>query len=199
MKSIRFLNGYKLIYMPEHPSAMTSSNWVGYIYEHRLLMEEELGRALLPDEHVHHLNGVKSDNRRSNLIVLSRAHHSRLHAWISEGAVSHERTEQNGENSGEPSSKEQPMCIVCGLTLQGTQKKFCSTYHYMIASRKVERPSIETLLKEVSEMGLSGTGRKYGVSGNAVKKWVKNIEFEKAILSRASSTLEEGAQTSGEV
>lgn len=39
----------------------------GRIYEHILVMSEKLGRSLLPGESVHHLNGVRDDNRPENL------------------------------------------------------------------------------------------------------------------------------------
>ena len=39
--------------------------------------------------------------------------------------------------------------------------------------RKVERPPYEQLLAEIAALGYSGTGRKYGVSDNAVRKWVR--------------------------
>jgi len=60
---IKDKSGYILLFRPNHPFANNS----GYVREHRLKMEEHLGRYLRPKEKVHHKNGVLDDNRIENL------------------------------------------------------------------------------------------------------------------------------------
>jgi len=47
--------------------------------EHRVVMEQIIGRPLSADEIVHHINGNKADNRPENLSIESRATHNREH------------------------------------------------------------------------------------------------------------------------
>jgi len=126
-----------------------------------------------------HINGINTDNRIDNLRILCPNCHSQTSTFTN-------KKRNNLIN----------YCIECGIGKKFKRKKCVECYkkniekknnekivnngftknqkEYHLKSRKVERPSKETLIDEVKELGYCGTGRKYGVSDNCIRKWIKS-------------------------
>jgi len=146
------LNGYTLIYIPDHPRCMKTRSYNGWIYEHVAVAEGFLNRPLNADEHVHHLDFNKSNNHPSNLLVLLASQHAKLHSYLIRG------------------SKTWNKCLSCG---DDTNRKYCSL-KCVPGKRKVQnRPDREHLLKLLDSNSFVAVGKMFGVSDNTIRKWLK--------------------------
>lgn len=109
---------------------------------------------------LHHIDGNSKNNSIENLQVVCPNCHS--------------QTVNYKNKRWENYEKKKYYCIVCGREL----KTNCATQMCLYCSsksrRKADRPSYESLLNDIQTLGYCGTGRKYGVSDNAVRKWIKS-------------------------
>lgn len=84
--------GYVLVKCPAHPHASKD----GYVREHRLVMEHEIGRYLRPEEEVHHEDGNPRNNDPHNLrLFANHADHMR-YEWAQRWREQYHRQRQDG-------------------------------------------------------------------------------------------------------
>lgn len=72
-------HGYVLVRVGrDHPLAFGN----GYVYEHHLVWISAGNPPIEEDETLHHINGIKSDNRIGNLELLERSEHGEIHSEL---------------------------------------------------------------------------------------------------------------------
>lgn len=75
-KGQKIVQGYILVLLQPDSPYFPMANHRHYVFEHRLVIAKSLGRCLTKTEHVHHLNGIKTDNRLNNLKLVSHFDHA---------------------------------------------------------------------------------------------------------------------------
>ena len=116
-----------------------------------------------------HINGIPNDHRLENLRILCPNCAATL------------KTHCGRKNLRSRAR----MCDGCGeeFTAKYRTHRFCSRTcgqrfgrHAGERFRRVDRPPYQELIIEIDELGYAAVGRKYGVSDNAIRKWVRFYE-----------------------
>jgi len=102
-----------------------------------------------------HINGVPDDHRKENLRLLCPNCNSQTDTFAG-------RKNRKCPKCGDPRGPKGTHCQPCANTITMTQRRKIKT-----------RPSKGELRKLVKEHGYCGTGRLFGVSDNAIRKWLK--------------------------
>ena len=97
--------------------------------------------------------------------------HSQTDTYCKSSIISNKSELKKEKYSNKDIQKDKKYC-KCGVEIK-RKSNSCKDCH-IISLRKVERPSLDVLLKDIKEIGYKGTGRKYGVSDNSIRKWIKN-------------------------
>jgi hypothetical protein len=118
-----------------------------------------------------HINGIATDNRLGNLQIVC----PNCAATLATHCGRNVRVAR--------------LCASCGRGFhpKGRHQRFCShscgghseaSLESQVAARRVQRPPGAQLLREIAATSYVAVGRKYGVSDNAIRKWVRAYERE---------------------
>jgi|LauGreDrversion4_2_1035121.scaffolds.fasta_scaffold212111_3 hypothetical protein len=70
-------------------------------------------------------------------------------------------------------------CVVCGGVKKDKYSKQCTKCQHFSKRKVIERPTYVQLMLDVEELGYTRSGKKYGVSDNTIRKWLKSFKKEK--------------------
>jgi hypothetical protein len=137
-----------------------------------------------------HVNGVPTDNRLENLQIVC----PNCAATLDTHCGRKNRRDRRPRN-----------CLWCGgeFIPKYSSHRYCSPAcgnhsrgprEPRPERRKVERPSYDQLMVDVGSMSFVAVGRKYGVSDNAVRKWIRWYEYERE-MEQTEETGEQDART----
>lgn len=167
MKGPRKNNGYIMTYHPEANGAITSGRNIGYVYEHRYVMEANIGHKLQDNEVVHHIDGNKLNNHPDNLIWMDIGQHTKLHNRLKQLENGTEVSDKKCLNCGKPISRRNN---YCGAECKETM---------MLRRKKDKLEKFHAALDAYIHSGMNYTiaGKMLGVTNNCIKSRINHITF----------------------
>ena len=170
-KEISMVNGYRMVYLPDHPEAVRSGAMKGYVYEHRLVAEQFMGRPLSDDEDVHHLDGNRANNLNRNLLVLETGQHLKLHTWLKQNTIT--------PIPGSKVDREQEVKYCkCGTQISN-DAEYCSAECTKSDKKVIPPITSEELDKLIWSKPTTKVAKDLNVSDTAVAKLCKKLGVQK--------------------
>lgn len=124
-----------------------------------------------------HINGDRHDNRIENLRIVCPNCNATLETHCRGLKICNKNNRHDQCSCGGLKRKKSEMCINCyrnkiseNNEVNKKEKKDRKE------TRKVKRPPHHILINEIKELGYVATGKKYGVSDNSIRKWIKMYE-----------------------
>lgn len=140
--------------------------------EHRCeccMLNEWLGEPI-PLE-LDHIDGDHYNNTIENLKILCPNCHAKTPTYRGKNKRSKNSQTLKNKNQIEQTKKIYK-CYSCETQLKGKCKTSLCSSCYSKSQRKVQRPPKEQLIKEIQQTSYLAVGKKYGVSDNAIRKWI---------------------------
>lgn len=165
-------NGYVLVYLPNHPRAMSN----GCVYEHIIQAERKLGRFLGEEEVVHHKDRNRMNNNLDNLMIFKT---SKDHSSYHGGAA----IRKEGDVYVAIQEDKKRTCPICGKAHIGKNSKMCIDCRNKEKAKNIpEKDKNYRIVKK--GFPYTQIGKLYGVSDNAVREWCKKYGIPSTRLER---------------
>ena len=119
-----------------------------------------------------HIDGDHYNNILENLKILCPNCHAKTPTYRGKNKKN-KKSETIRTKTERIRTKKVYNCLSCDIELSGKCKTNLCVSCYSKSQRRVERPPIEQLLREVQESSYVSVGKKYGVSDKTICKWLK--------------------------
>ena len=127
---------------------------------------------------IDHINGVRDDHRLENLRIVCPNCASTLDTHCGrKNRVS--KAKRDCRRCGRPFFPGRPQQRYCSRECGTRWDRSKLRRKPVTTGRRIERPPYEQLLAEIEATSYCAVGRKYGVSDNAIRKWVRFYERER--------------------
>ncbi len=128
---------------------------------------------------LHHKDGNSENHSFNNLEILCPNCHSLTDTYGSKNISDEVKEKRKTLKEEKEKNKEKYFCNICSKNITKNKTGLCQECYSKSQQKQrkiLNRPSLEQLLKDTKELGFLGTGRKYEVSDNSIRKWIKSYQ-----------------------